>query len=253
MTPTRSERLWAALLVFHDTIHLELKQLEKDLRPGQYVCTYRCRSRRWQQWHQHVFLSIRLSFAGIFWDPKNVTTELSQFLILKMSPVSSSELGCYFQHEPFGEWFMRNWNLSTSSAAREKAKVLVLALESSRNWLPYPGPAFHFPAFRNSHFFSNLLFSLGIHFERDQLFSEQGSGAIVCIFRAGIFPVKQKDEKLQIGIWLGGTEENSQTQSCCCSPERLETKMQGGFPETHNETGAKKNLGQAHRELTTNK
>lgn len=120
MIQTRWEWPWAALLEFHDTIHFELKQLEKTLRPGQYVCTYRCRSRRRQRWHQHVFLSIRLSFAGIFWDPKNVTTELSQFLILKMSPVSSLELGCYFQHEPFGERFTRNWNLSTSSAAKER-------------------------------------------------------------------------------------------------------------------------------------
>lgn len=108
--------------------------------------------------------------------------------------------------------------------------ALTLVLETSRNWLAYLRPAFHLPEFRNSHFFSNLLFSLGIHFERDQLFTEQGSGAIFYIFRPGIFPVKQKDEKLQIRIWLGRTEENSQVQSCCCSLKRLATKMRGNFP-----------------------
>lgn len=127
--------------------------------------------------------------------------------------------------------------------------ALALALESSRNWLAYLRPAFHLPEFRNSHFSSNLLFSLGIHFERDQLFSEQGSGAIFYIFRAGIFPVKQKDEKLQIRIWLGGTEENSQVQTCCCSPKRLATKIQGDFSDANNglpKTGAEKKPGQPH-------
>lgn len=46
------------------------------------------------------------------------------------------------------------------------------------------------------------------------------------------FLLNRKMKKLQIRLWLGGKEENSQVQSCCCSPKRLATKMQRDFPDT---------------------